>query len=242
MPDLSPCQALLDRDPILYMDLTEPLRRGEARVIEICPTGVLTALMNYDREGHSYGFSLFTADQETGARLLDLLPPDPELLFIHEEFLLSEVERRFSLSVSPPFYQAAFLGKTPPPCPEHDYDIWPLSLSHLPLLLAHYEYGDEQYLRRLLERKTLFGAFDGDALLGFIGCHTEGSIGLLEVLPPYRRRGIARALQSYMIGRELSLGHIPFAQIFEDNEPSLALQRSLGMTLSSGWAWFASSD
>lgn len=32
----------------------------------------------------------------------------------------------------------------------------------------------------------LFGGFLGDKLVGFIGEHPEGSIGILEVLPEFR--------------------------------------------------------
>ena len=236
---LAPCQALLDRDPLLCLDLTEPLRRGEGRVVSVSPAGALVALNNYDRDGQSCGFSLLARDPAEAEALLDLLPPHPDLVFAHEDFTAALVAQRFGLKLSPPFYQAAYLKTEPLPLPQSGAVIRPLTAEHLPLFLANYDQGGEDYFRWLLDHDSLFGAFEGDTLLGFVGRHAEGSIGLLEVLPPYRRRGLARLMQSHMIDLELSLGRIPFGQIFADNAPSLALQRSLGMTFSAGRAWFA---
>ena len=66
-------------------------------------------------------------------------------------------------------------------------------------------------------------------LVGYIGRHAEGSMGILEVSPEYRRRKIAKALETYMINLSLEIGHTPFAQVVVGNEKSVALQESLGM-------------
>ena len=75
-----------------------------------------------------------------------------------------------------------------------------------------------------------------------MGRHTEGTIGLLEVLPQYRRQGVATLLQRFMTNLELSRGHIPYGQVFEDNIPSLALQRSLGYRISDGLLYWVSTN
>lgn len=242
LSELAPCRELLDRDPLLFLDLTEPLRRGEGRVAAVSPAGALVALDNYDRDGQSFGISLLAREPAGAEALLDLLPPCPELVFAHEDFTAEMLERRFGLKRSPAFYQAAYLKRDPLPFSAVEADIRPLTADHLPLFLTHYDHGSAAYFHWLLDHGSLFGAFEGDALLAFIGRHAEGSMGLLEVLPPYRRRGLGRALQIHMINLELTLGHLPFGQVFEDNAPSLALQRSLGMTFSAGRAWFLSPD
>jgi GNAT superfamily N-acetyltransferase len=112
----------------------------------------------------------------------------------------------------------------------------------LPQVADNYKLEGEDYLRSLLERGQLFGGFLDDTMIGFAGRHAEGSIGLLEIFPPYRRRGFASVLEQYLINRELALKHIPFGQVVTGNAPSLALQRSLGMTLSEGTLyWLARS-
>lgn len=75
----------------------------------------------------------------------------------------------------------------------------------------------------------MLGAYQGGTLAGFVGAHSEGSIGLLTVRPAFRRRGIARALESAFINVLLGRGVQPFAQVEPGNLPSERLQRSLGL-------------
>ena len=57
------------------------------------------------------------------------------------------------------------------------------------------------------------GAYDGDKLIGLAGCSadcdTMYQIGI-DVLPEYRRRGIASALTSRLALEILALGKVPF--------------------------------
>ena len=85
------------------------------------------------------------------------------------------------------------------------------------------------YIREHLEEFGLYGAFLDEKLVGYIGRHPEGSIGLLQVAPEYRRRNIAKALETYMINLSLEVGHIPFTVVVVGNEKSVALQEVLGL-------------
>lgn len=230
-PDLTPCQPIFSRDPVRYLDMTEPVRRGIGRVLAASPTGALTAF-NDLLDGTQFGFSMFAQDRETAAALLDLLPERPGFVTVHETLYFDLLEERFGFSQMNLCWQVGYLRKTPLPLPDLGVEVRPLELSHLPTVLANYQLEDEEYLRWLIGRGELYGAFEGGTLTAFAGRHGEGSVGLLEVLPPYRRRGIAALLQSYVINRELSLGRVPFGQVFDGNEPSLALQRKLGLEVS----------
>lgn len=57
------------------------------------------------------------------------------------------------------------------------------------------------------------GAYDGDKLIGLAGCsadcETMWQIGV-DVLPAYRKKGIASALTSYLALETLALGKVPF--------------------------------
>ena len=55
-------------------------------------------------------------------------------------------------------------------------------------------------------------------------------MGLLEVLPQFRRRGLAEALEAALIGRQLGKGALPYAQVRIGNTASEALQEKLGLT------------
>lgn len=66
-------------------------------------------------------------------------------------------------------------------------------------------------------------------LAGFIGMHNEGSLGMLEVLPPFRRQGVAAALEADAVNRLLQKGFTPYAHIIEGNGASIQLQEKLGL-------------
>jgi Acetyltransferases len=78
----------------------------------------------------------------------------------------------------------------------------------------------------------LFGGFRNGTLIGFIGNHLEGSMGLLEIFPKYRRLGYGTLLESYLVNQMLDKDLIPFAQIEIDNDKSKALHNKLGFKIS----------
>lgn len=92
---------------------------------------------------------------------------------------------------------------------------------------------DSQYIDELIAKKHLWGLLENNELAGFIGIHNEGSMGLLEVLPQYQRRGYAMMLESYLINYFLDHSWIPYCQVIEDNYASLQLQKKLGLEISS---------
>ena len=107
-----------------------------------------------------------------------------------------------------------------------------LDQSHLDFVHAHYHMVDDvAYIRERIDA-GMFGVFFGDTLAGFVGTHEEQTMGLLQMLPEYRRLGLAYALEAHLINHLLSIGQTPFCQVAIHNEPSLALQRKLGMTIS----------
>ena len=49
--------------------------------------------------------------------------------------------------------------------------------------------------------------------------------------PQYRRRGYGQELETFILNRVLAAGELPYCQIFQGNEASLALQAKLGWKL-----------
>lgn len=239
--DLSPCQEALNRDPVLYLDMTEAVRRGDGRVLGAMPKGALVAFTNLI-DGPDYGYTMFADDERTARRLCAMIPPNPGFITVHERHYLGLLKKCFGFSEINTCWQMGYLRASPLPLPELGAEVRPLDASHLPTVCANYQMEDEEYLGWLIGRGELYGTFHGDTLMAFGGRHAEGSIGLLEVLPQYRRQGLGALLQSFLINLELSQGHIPYGQVFDGNEPSLALQRSLGMAQSMGQLYWAAPD
>jgi len=106
-----------------------------------------------------------------------------------------------------------------------------LKEEELCIVQKNYDKISKEELREIYNRGNLYvGIFQGQ-IIGFIGNHLEGSIGLLEVLKNYRKKGFATELQSYMINHVLEQGGIPYAQVEIDNLNSLNLQQKLGMKI-----------
>ena len=113
-------------------------------------------------------------------------------------------------------------------------DIRVLNASYLEAVLEHYshpEYLVDGEVEDMLRAGDMLGAFDGNRLVGYIGLHSDGSLGMLEVFPGHRREGWGRALEAAMINRQLERGMIPWGQIWPSNVPSIRLQESLGLTV-----------
>ena len=73
-------------------------------------------------------------------------------------------------------------------------EIRQLGQSYFSVILENYHtFTDAEYVRRRIDAGVMHGAFREGELLGFIGMHDEGSVGMLEVLPPHRRQGAAAA-------------------------------------------------
>ena len=64
--------------------------------------------------------------------------------------------------------------------------------------------------------------------MAFVGEHAEGAMGALEVAEDHRRQGWGTALAAAKVARHLAAGQTPWAEVWPDNEASLALERAMG--------------
>lgn len=214
----------LEKDKLLFADMLEPLHRGSADILYAQEDGVLL----FERAGAIY---MMTARTPAGAgACLDRIS-SCELLSGHELWYREEAAARFGLPEGQVCYQAVWLERTPPPEPEADLRPLPLELAGW--VYDHYShpFGGVEYMEGVL-RRGMLGAYVDGTLAGFVGFHDEGSIGMLEVLPQFRRRGLGKALLHGAVRLALERGSIPFGQVFYGNDASLALQKKAGMQVS----------
>lgn len=135
-------------------------------------------------------------------------------------------------------YQAVY-NKKEHLCPNSNIlDIKPLTIDYLDTVCDNYHNGDREYMEKRINSGNMFGGFLNGELCGFIGNHEEGSIGILEVLPQFRRRGFAVELESYMVNRTIDQNQIPFVQIETYNEVSVELHKKLGFLISNNMIYW----
>ncbi|MGX8699961.1 GNAT family N-acetyltransferase [Caproiciproducens sp.] len=215
----------LSKDMLLHIDMLEILKQNNTEILQASDRGVL--LYN-----ESCGVYMISAqDGRTAKKMLSSVR-QPEVIVTHQNFCIDTVQKQFRFRRKTACHQAAYFKRNPLPVPESAAVIRPLDESYLPFLQNHYSLAGVVSVQELLESSSMFGAFIDGAPAGFIGIHAEGSMGLLEVLPEYRRQGVAVVLETFLVNRFLAEGRVPFAQVIAGNTASLRLQQKLGFTVS----------
>ncbi|MDO4266726.1 MAG: GNAT family N-acetyltransferase [Eubacteriales bacterium] len=228
----------LMRDRIWHADMIETLRRSRGEVLYAEEDGVILR------------------EKLSGTVLMAVLNPE-RLSVLYRELGLDKAEqlsvkgkeaaallqeafaRKIQMSCFNGSFQQgrdAFLRMIPDP-ENLAKDIRLLTPDYTELVFQNYDMAeDSSYVSGRIAEKKLWGLFekngDREELAGFAGIHSEGSMGLLEVLPAYRRKGYAMRLEQFLIGWHLEHGLVPFCQIVIGNEASIALQKKLGIELS----------
>ncbi|MBS5671609.1 MAG: GNAT family N-acetyltransferase [Oscillospiraceae bacterium] len=213
--------AYLGKDPVLNISMIEPLRLGRARVAAQSGQGVALEMD---------GIAMVAAENLGEALSLLETLPEVQTWNVMAGALSDAVAAALGLKEESRCYQAAYFRKEPLPVRA---DVRPLDMSYFQAVLDGYSlFHNPEYVEDRLKAGVIFGAFVDGRLAGFVGEHHEGSMGMLEVFPPYRGHGLGLALESFQINRYLSQGRVPFDQVIVGNEKSMSLQKKVGMELS----------
>lgn len=172
---------------------------------------------------------------EGGKRLLEHFPDDVRWCVVSQEYmreLLKEQGYKEFCECS------QFLYTQREPLSVGHKDIRRLGLESLEYICSHYDIESPVYVRDRLFARAMYGAFVENHLVGFIGMHDEGSLGMLYVEEPYRGRGIAASLEAYSVNRMLERGWIPYGHVIAGNESSMRLQERLGFYQAKDTFWW----
>lgn len=220
----------LNKDRLSNIDMIEQIRRGIGELTYCSNKGVM---LTFD-DGRN---ALISSDDiELVAKLISEGKFD--MVELHDSRMTEEISERFGYNVIQKCWQGVYTKEDL--LPMDNADIRLLDSSWLDFLAEVYEHGDREYLELLIGQELIYGIFENGELAGFIGRHSEGAIGLLEILPQYRRRGLAEKLNSFYINLEKSKGHIPYGQIIVGNDASRKLQEKLGLEFAEKtvcWLW-----
>ena len=220
---------LKDRDEISYIDIIDMLERGSGEVLYFSHS---SGLIFRSSSGTSFIARLGDDKDALNEHI------EPKGLYsVHDDETASYMERELSFECEEPCYIYGFASCS---IEELHLDIKPLDESFIPIVLQHYD-SSEEYIRERISSHELFGAFSEEqALMGFGGFHSEGAMGMLEVLPEYRRRGVGEGLERFLISEALRKGRRAYCNVYISNEKSIALQNKLGLkrgSILSHWIW-----
>ncbi len=184
------------------------------------------------KDSISNGFMLVSDNFETSVGWLKKYEYlNYRLLSVFREDVAGFVRMNYGLTETLECFQAVYQSQDYQPL-SGNLRIEAATEEKLDIIMSHYKKLDEWEVREVINRGNLFIGYHKDEVVGFIGQHLEGSMGILEVFPEYRRKGYGTELERFMINHTLEEEKIPFCQIETDNEKSLELQRKLGLTLS----------
>ena len=152
------------------------------------------------------------------------------LLNIFDEKLKDRIVSEGKMELMMECHQYAYLSDEKPVC-DSSLILVPAVLSDLPFIMSVYDVLEEWEIRMIMERQTLWIARKDETPVGIIGCHLEGSMGLLVVLPEYRRKGYGLQMESFLISTLQERGYYCFNQVVKGNHASDALQIKAGMQM-----------
>lgn len=214
----------LIKNPLLHMGMIEPIHRDSADILYAEIDGVLI------KEQKSNAYMVSVDNFEKGQGLINsILKCD--LIVAHQEFMVDYISKRFKLTEKLECVQVVYMNKTKIHVKE-ELELRQLDMNQMEVILEHYDKLSNNEIEDLLKNGNLFGGYRNGTLIGFVGTHLEGSIGLLKVFPPYRRLGYGATLESHMVNKILEDGLVPFAQVEIENKKSIDLQKKLRFKIS----------
>lgn len=226
------------QNKLLHMDMIEVLRRGEAEILIRDREGVLLS-----PKGTQIAM-LYCRNEAAGRRILEAFTSNDsgtmQNFVAHQAFMFPVLRDEMGWEKEIVCHQAVYTRGVTLPVGK-GLEIRKLTEEYAEFVGNHYDLaGDLCYLRQRIRAGVMYGTFVDGLPAGFIGEHEEGSIGMLEVLPAYRRKGIGAALEAFYVNKMLTEGRIPFGQIIEGNDASMKLQEKLGFRISRDTlCWFS---
>lgn len=220
---------ILSKNFLLNVDMLECIRRGSSEILHASNDGVLLI------DIPSKIYMIYAENATVAESLVSKISNDIDIVAAHDKFSYNLLLQRFSFNTTMICRNTVYTKKEPLSFECNIVDIRLIDTKYKHDIIKHYtkaEIVDEDYIEDRLKSKVMFGAFINDNLCGFIGNHIEGSIGMLEVLPQYKGKGIGTALQITATNNALANNRYPYGQVVEDNFASAALQRKLGFELS----------
>ena len=173
---------------------------------------------------------LLSAENEAAAKELFCKIPDDTEFIVSSSGEGNDVCEQFGWKTVRECLQACYTKRETLPLTYKEIRL--LTAEQLDYVAAHCGGESVEYLVERVQKKAMYGAFSGGHPIGFMGIHSDGSMGMLFVEKEYDRKEIGESLESYLINRQLEAGFTPYMQIPVKEGENLRMQEKLGLYLS----------
>lgn len=213
----------LNTRALSHVDMLEPLKRGTAEVLYAGTDGVILF------ETQSEACMIALDDLEKCKQIVNF--SNYHTFVVHNPNVAGYIKENYTFAHTFNVNQASYQKNV---LFEGNFEnVAQLTKKDADVIFKNYKSVDDlEYITQLLNKKLLWGVYENNVLAGFMGVHPEGSMGLLEVLPQFKRKGYGYQLETFLINYFLKKGQMPFCQVVEGNEASLKLQQKIGMEIS----------
>lgn len=220
---------LLYSNYLLNVDMIQCIKKQKYRIIKLNDKGVLISSKD------NLIAMLSVIDINIIEEFINEIPKEAKIIVAHQKFYISYLKEKFNVVDEMVCYQSVYMKDKPFIIENNEIEIMTLDETYSEYVYNNYsskDTADVDYIKNRIKTNTMLGAFIDKKLVGFIGTHEEGSIGILEVLPQYRKKGIGGMLQKYATNLALAQDRIPYGQVKINNENSIKLQKKLGFEIS----------
>lgn len=208
-----------------FCDMKEVYRRGNCEILYEENDGI----MLLDHTTKMYYAS--AKNIEAAKDILYKLPSDYETFIAHEEVFKTLENKSFSYQSCLVAYNHLYSKKEKYRIPENPFTFKMLEESEIEKVKENYTMIEELGYEYLQERikEGMMAAYLNQELVGFIGMHNDGAIGMLEVFKGYEGQHIATYLQCAYINHLMDVKYpgLLYSQVMEDNEVSMHIQKKL---------------
>lgn len=216
----------MDLSSIMNIGIKKVLDRGTAIILEENETSIFV------KDTVSNVYLLGTNDVKLGIEWLKQHEDEKyELIQVFDERLADYMLEEYGFKTKFECFQGAYLKEEAPEL-LGILSVENAELEDMKVIRENYQLISEEEMKEVIERKNLYLAYVKDELVGFIGEHLEGSMGMLYIYPEHRKKGYAMELEKLMIEKTRKQGYIPFCQVEINNQDSMNLQKKLGFTIS----------
>lgn len=224
---------MIDLTNIDYLGIDHILKRGTGEIVVNYENALLV------RDKVSKAYFLACEDVQLGRSVLgQYVHQNCNLLMISNLSLAKIAFEKYGFTDRLECFQVAYYGELP--VNDTDILVKVADAQDLPIVTKTYNLISPDEMAEVVEKGNLLLGYDNERLIGFIGEHLEGSMGLLYVFPEFRRKGLATILEKLYIAKTMEKGFVPFGQVEKNNFESLNLQKKIGMTQSEKlicWMW-----